>query len=149
MIAARPDEARDTEPVPSNAAIIRSVLDAWAAGDVETIVAAMAEECELFPLRAQLEGTSYSGHDGVRRFYEDLNTDWEDLRLPYDEVREIGDSVVVSPGPVARGRTSGVKLDVPIGQLWELRDSKILTLRAFPEPEDALRAAGAEDEPRR
>ncbi len=135
--------------MPSNAAIIRSVLDAWAAGDVETIVAAMAEECELVPLRAQLEGTSYRGHDGVRRFYEDLNTDWEDLRLPYDEVREIGDSVVVFARLVARGRTSGVNLDVPIGQLWELRDGKILTLRAFSEPEDALRAAGAEDEPRR
>jgi ketosteroid isomerase-like protein len=132
--------------MPSNAAIIRSVLDSWAAGDVETIVAAMAEDCELFPLRAQLEGTSYRGHEGVRRFYEDLNADWENLRLPYDEVREVGDRVVVFARLVARGRTSGVDLDVPIGQLWDLRDGRVVGLRAFTEPEDALRAAGAEHE---
>lgn len=132
--------------MPSNAAIIRSVLDAWAAGDVEAIVAAMAEDCELFPLRAQLEGTSYRGHEGVRSFYEDLNADWENLRLPYDEVREVGDSVVVFARLVARGRTSGVDLDVPIGQLWDLRDGRVVRLRAFTEPEDALRAAGAADE---
>lgn len=131
--------------MPSNAAIIRSVLDAWAAGDIETIVDAMAEDCELFPLRAQLEGTSYRGHEGVRRFYEDLNADWENLRLPYDEVREVGDSVVVFARLVARGRTSGVDLDVPIGQLWELRDGRIQRLRAFSEPEDALRAARVEN----
>ena len=45
---------------------------------------------------------------------------------------------------VARGRTSGVDLDVPIGHLWELRDGEIVRMRTFSDPDEALRAAGAE-----
>jgi hypothetical protein len=42
----------------------------------------------------------------------------------------------------ARGRASGVDLDVPLGVFTRLRRGKIVYTRFFSEPEEALEAAG-------
>lgn len=34
-------------------------------------------EAEWIPITAVLEGNSYHGHDGVRRWIEDMRRDWE------------------------------------------------------------------------
>jgi len=128
--------------VSANADIVRSILAAWDEGDVEAMAALISEDGELVPLRAQLEGTTYRGPDGMRRFWSDLNADWEDLRLPIEDLRERGDSVVAIIRMTARGRASGVNIDVRIGSLWELRDGKVTRLESFSDPEEALRAAG-------
>ena len=125
-----------------NVEIVRSILAAWELGDVDAMALLIAEDGELVPLRAQLEGTSYRGPEGLRRFWADLNADWEDLRLPIGEARALGDRVLVIGRLIARGRTSGVELDVPIGQLWELRDGLVVRMKAFSDPDEALRAAG-------
>ena len=44
----------------------------------------------------------------------------------------------------ARGRASGMDLDVPMGFVWTLRDGKVVRARTFSEQADALRAAGLE-----
>ena len=128
-----------------NAEIVRSILAAWGTGDVEQMVRSIAAEAELLPLRAQLEGTAYRGPGGMRQFWEDLNADWEDLRLPISELRERGDSVVAICRLTARGRASGVDIDVRIGTLWELRDGEVMRLESFSDPADALRGAGLDE----
>lgn len=125
-----------------NAEIVRSILAAWSEGDVEGMVRRIAAEGELRPLRAQLEGTTYRGPAGMRQFWEDLNADWEDLRLPIEELRESGDRVVAICRMTARGRASGVDVDVRFGTLWQLRDGEVTRLESFSDPEEALRAAG-------
>lgn len=127
-----------------NSEIVRSIIAAWAEGDVEYIVARIAEDGELIPLRAQLEGTTYRGREGARRFWEDLHADWEDLELPVEELRDLGDRVLTLGRFTARGRASGVDLDVPIGQIWKLRDGEVVWMKAFSDPAEALRAAGLE-----
>jgi ketosteroid isomerase-like protein len=59
-----------------------------------------------------------------------------------EEFREAGDQVVVLGRLRARGRTSGVDLDVPMGFVWRLRDGKVVYARSFSEQADALRDAG-------
>jgi ketosteroid isomerase-like protein len=128
-----------------NVEIVRSILAAWADGDVERVVAAIAEDGELIPLRAQLEGTSYRGREGVRRFWDDLHADWQDLEVSVDEFRDLGDRVLTLGRFKALGRASGVDLDVPIAQLWELRDGMVVHMHAYSDPADALRAAGLDE----
>jgi ketosteroid isomerase-like protein len=47
-----------------------------------------------------------------------------------------------SGGLVGRGRTSGVPVDTPFGQVYELRDGKVARFRSFLDHGEALRAAG-------
>jgi ketosteroid isomerase-like protein len=131
--------------VSDNVEIVRSILRAWNEGDVEHIVASMADDTELVPLRAQLEGTSYRGREGARAFWDDLHAEWADLDLPIDEIDEIGDLVLVLGRLVARGRASGIDIDVPIGQLWRLRDGEVTWMKAYSDPAEARRDSGLDE----
>ena len=98
-----------------NVEIALAAVDAWNRGDREAFMALWDEEAEFYPLRAQLEGESYRGHDGLERFLDELAEDFEDVRFEIDEARDAGEQVVGIGRFRARGRASGVDLNVPLG----------------------------------
>lgn len=102
---------------------------------------AFDESAEFYPLRAQLEGRAYHGHEGVRRFIAELEEDWDEVRFEVEEIRDLGAQGVGSGRFKARGRASGVELDVPLGWVGEVRDGKVVYARFFSDPADALKAA--------
>jgi hypothetical protein len=58
-------------------------LNAFLRGEIssEAWLARWDQEAEFYPLRAQLEGESYSGHDGLMRFVAELAEDFEEVRF--------------------------------------------------------------------
>jgi ketosteroid isomerase-like protein len=122
--------------------IVRAAFDAWNRGDHEMLLELWDEAAEFYPLRAQLEGRAYHGRDGLRCFIVELAEDWEDVRFKVDEVREAGDRVVGSGRFRARGRVSGVDLDVPLGLIGIVQDGRIVYSRFFSDPAEAFEAAG-------
>jgi ketosteroid isomerase-like protein len=130
--------------VADNVEVVERFTDAFAEREIETALELLDAGVELLPLRAQLEGTSYRGHNGFRDLIRDFDEDWEGLRIIPQEFRAHERFVVVPARLVARGRTSGVDLDVGIGVVFELRDGRIVRLESFPEFDDALRAVGLE-----
>jgi uncharacterized protein len=136
---------RDTgQSMPRNIEVVERLNKAFEEGDIEAALAELDPEVELVPIRAQLEGASYRGHDGYKRSISDFEEDWDDLRIHPEQIRETGDRVVVTGRMAARGKASGVELDIPLGLVYELRDGKVVRLESFPDPDEALRAAGLE-----
>jgi ketosteroid isomerase-like protein len=125
-----------------NAEIALAAVDAWNRGDREAWLALWDEEAEFYPLRAQLEGESYSGHEGLERFLAEMTEDFEEVRFEIEETRDAGEQVVGIGRFRARGRASGVDLNVPLGVFTRMRRGKIVYTRLFSEPADALEAAG-------
>ena len=119
-------------------------LNAFLRGKIssEAWLALWDEEAEFYPLRAQLEGESYSGHDGLMRFVAELAEDFEEVRFEVEEMRDAGEQVVGIGRFRARGRTSGLDLNVPFGAVQRVRRGKIVYTRFFSEPAEALEAAG-------
>jgi ketosteroid isomerase-like protein len=133
-----------------NVEIAREHLDALNAfmrGEIssETWLALWDEEAQFYPLRAQLESGFYLGHDGLLRFVAELAEDFEEVRFEIEETRDAGDQVLGIGRFRARGRASGVDIDVPIGAVQRVRRGKIVYTRLFSEPADALEAAGLSD----
>jgi ketosteroid isomerase-like protein len=128
-----------------NVEIALAAIDAWNRGDREAWLALWDEEAEFVPLRAQLEGESYSGHDGLKRFLAELTQDFEEVRFEINETRDAGEQVVGIGRFRARGRASGVDINVPLGGLTRIRRGKIVYTRFFSEPADALEAAGLQE----
>jgi ketosteroid isomerase-like protein len=93
-------------------------------------------------LRAQLEGGAYRSHDGLRRFIDEMFEEWDGVRFEVDEIRDAGEQMVGFGRMRARGRASGVELDVPLGVLGVVRSERITYARFFSDPADALEAAG-------
>jgi ketosteroid isomerase-like protein len=127
-----------------NVEIIRRLVEALNDRDLDTLVAITDPDLELYPLRAQLEGKAYRGHDGLREMLADFDEDWEFVHLDGAEYRDAKDKVVVLGRLRGRGRASGIDLDVPMGFVWKLREGKAMHARTFSEQSDALRAAGLE-----
>ena len=122
--------------------IALAAVDAWNRGDRKAWMALWDEEAEFYPLRAQLEGESYRGHDGLERFLDEMAEDFEDVRFEIDEARDAGEQVVGIGRFRARGRASGVDLNVPLGVVQRVQGGKIVYIPFFSEPAEALEAAG-------
>jgi ketosteroid isomerase-like protein len=125
-----------------NVEIGLAVIDAWNRGDHEAWLALWDEEAEFYPLRAQLEGRSYRGHDGLERFLAEVTEEWDEARFEIEETRDAREQVVGIGRFRARGRASGVDIDVPLGIFTRVRRGKIVFTRFFSDPADALEAAG-------
>ena len=127
-----------------NVQIVRRLVEAFNDRDLEAMFAVLHPQAELHPLRAQLEGKAYVGHDGLRELLADFDQDWEYVQMDPEDFRGTDDSVVVLGRLRARARASGMDLDVPMGFVWTLRERKVVRGRTFSDPADAMRAAGLE-----
>ena len=124
-----------------NVEIVRRSFVAFNARDVDGLVSQSAEDCEWLPLRAQLEGIVYRGHEGVRRFVRDMDEDWEAFRIDPLEFHEHGERVVVIGHVGALGR-SGVEIDSVAGFVFELHQGRIRHINSHSDPKAALAAVG-------
>jgi ketosteroid isomerase-like protein len=125
-----------------NVEIALAAADTWNRGDHEAFIALWDEEAEFVPLRAQLEGRSYRGHHEIERFMAEMTEQWDEVRFEVEESRDAGEQVVGIGRFRARGRASGVDINVPLGVFTRVRRGKIVYMRFFSEPAEALGAAG-------
>ncbi|HEX2129794.1 MAG TPA: nuclear transport factor 2 family protein [Solirubrobacterales bacterium] len=117
---------------------------AFNARDHERALGLLDPEAELRPMRAQLEGRAYIGHDGYRQLVADVEEDWENLQVVVEDRRAAGEDVTAITRLQGRGRVSGVDLDVPVGWHYVIREGTVVYGRAYSNPDDAVRAAGLE-----
>jgi ketosteroid isomerase-like protein len=77
-------------------------------------------------------------NEAIRRVFDA----WEEVRFEIDRVIDHGDDVVALGHLRNRGRTAGIELASPHGQLWTFRDGKVTSMRWFNSHSEALDAAG-------
>jgi uncharacterized protein len=126
-----------------NVEVVRAAYDAFNARDVDGLLRLSAEDCEWQPLRAQLEGIVYRGHQGVRQFVRDMDQDWEAFRIDPLEFHDRQERVAVIGRVSALGQ-SGVAIDSVAGFVFELQRGRIRTIISHSDPEAALEALGSE-----
>ena len=108
--------------------------------DLPAALAWIDPEVEWIPQRAATEG-AYRGHAGLQRFVEDTRENFEEFE-PHFEYREVVGGRVLAWGTIhARGRGSGVEIEVPCGGLFEVRDGKVTRWEDFGSKERALDVA--------
>jgi ketosteroid isomerase-like protein len=122
---------------------IREGIAALNRGDVEGLAATLDPDVELIPLKAVLDGTVYRGHEGMRRWLQDMDEDWTRFEIQLQETRELGaDRVLVEATMRLRGQ-SGVALDSTAAWLCDMRAGKVARLRFFTDADAALKATEA------
>ena len=124
----------------ANVEIIRRGLDAYNKGDVEAVLETADPDIEFVPLRSLVVGGSYRGHEGIRRFFEDLGDEWEGFSIGNEEFREREGSVLLLGEFAAKGKASGMQVHSPVAWLFELRAGKVVRMRAYSSQDEALQA---------
>jgi ketosteroid isomerase-like protein len=104
-------------------------------------------EVEFFAPTATLahEGRSYRGHEGIKRYFEDVERLWEELKVMPREFREVNGDLLVLGRIYARGAV-GYIADSPVGWVWRMRGDKVIWGHVYTNPDEALKAVGAETE---
>jgi ketosteroid isomerase-like protein len=132
-----------------NVDVVRAAWAAISRPDIPAFLGFLHEDIEVIPFGAAMEGKCYRGHAGVREWYErELDVNWEVFEVHPEEFREVGDRgerVVVFGHWFARGRTSGVELNVPATWIVDLRGGRIVRWQTYTDRDEALEAAGLEE----
>lgn len=90
-----------------------------------------------------LGGDVYRGIEGMRQYFDDVDSTWNGFDVDIDEFHDLGERAVVVIRARGRGKASGVPLDQQIGQVWTWRGDRLHHVDAFEEPAEAFRVAKA------
>jgi ketosteroid isomerase-like protein len=88
----------------------------------------------------EVEGAVYRGHEGMRRFAEEIWSVFPDWHPEVEEAREVGECVVAKVRGAGRGVGSGIDVGMTIWQVIEVRAGKAVWFQGYPTEEEALEA---------
>src|SRR5919198_663585 len=82
----------------------------------------------------------YRGHEGVRAYWRQWLSAWQDLRFEIEAVRDAGDDVVLLVRNQRQwGRHSGIATDFPpYGMVFTFRGGKVVRQCTYPDHKSAL-----------
>jgi ketosteroid isomerase-like protein len=120
--------------------LVRREFDRWNAGEREIDPQAVHHDVVL---HSGMTKATYHGHDGVRRYFAEIDDQFEDWDLSIDEFRDAPEERLLALGTLhLRGRGSGVEFDQPVAWLFTFAGSQVIEVRAIPDRAQALEAAG-------
>jgi len=123
--------------------IVKRTIDAFNRHDVEAYDDLVTSDFEVFPaMIGVVEGGSYRGREGVETYFGEVRDTWEEYRVVADELRDLGDRVLMLGWMQGRGRGSGVEVDAPLATIFDFRDGKMSRSTAYLDHGEALRAVG-------
>ena len=128
-----------------NVEVVRSAWDAWTQGDFDALFKTFDPTVEWTTTNyvGWPEDDVYSGHEGVRRFFEEWRDSWERYEAGADEFLDAGDhQVLVLCWQRGVGRDSHVPVEMEFAQVCTLRGGLILRMDAYSDRPSALEAAG-------
>jgi ketosteroid isomerase-like protein len=131
----------------TNVDIVKQAFAAFEHRDAETLLGLVRSDIVFEPVTARIAagGEPYRGHEGMRRYLEDVARTWQELRPAPETFYEREGGIVAVTGRVyAWG--AGRVIDAPAGWLWRVEGGKLAYGRVFETAAGALAAAGIADE---
>jgi ketosteroid isomerase-like protein len=124
--------------------VVQAFADAITERDVEAALQLCHPEIEFFSLLAQLEARPYRGLAGIRRYFRDIDTTWEEWRVEVERLACAPDGrVVIVMSTHMRGRGSGLPFAQRVANVWEFKDEKLWRAGLYRDPAEALRVMAA------
>jgi ketosteroid isomerase-like protein len=122
--------------------IVRRGIDAFNRRDVEGMVGLAGPDTEVIRV---LESESVRGPGAFRRWLADNFETMSEQRVELQDIRPVGDQVVLLCWMSLTGRASGVALEGPVGMIVAFEDGAVRSLRLFGGHSEALNAVGLEE----
>jgi len=131
---------RTPEPLPGdNAALIRGGYDAFAAGDIPTVLALFDPNITWYSPDTIRFGGTYVGAAAVGEFFSHLPENYRELHVQPDSFIDSGDTVVVLGHHHGRS-IAGTEFNLAFVHVWTFRDGKPVS---FTEHFDTVRMNAA------
>jgi ketosteroid isomerase-like protein len=120
--------------------VLRDQYAATNERDWKRVMSHYADVVELIIPGGTLQSGTFTGKEAVGEWFGDwMRTFDRDLHFELREIIELDDgSILVIAENRARGRASGIAVEMPVFWRYWLRDGKIVRLRGFQSREQAM-----------
>jgi ketosteroid isomerase-like protein len=120
--------------------VVKAVFAAFAERDVEGVLAHAHGDIVFSPLTGDYAGRTepYRGHDGLRQYFHDVATVWEELHIMPVDFRQDGDAILVTGRVSARSPARLVAGST--GWIWRLTGGLVAYIRVYQSAADAMAA---------
>jgi ketosteroid isomerase-like protein len=120
--------------------VVKSTFAAFAARDVEAVLELVQPDVEFSAMTGEHAGRTdpYRGYGGMRQYFRDVATLWEDLRLTPRDFRAVDDLVLVTGRVSAHSGTRTITGST--GWVFRVRDGKVAYGKVYASAEDAIAA---------
>jgi ketosteroid isomerase-like protein len=115
--------------------------------DFEVLAELVDPEVEFRSVISGIEGETYIGIEGLRKWRGDIDATWADYRTEMLDFHPVGDDqAVVVLRVTGKAKASGVPLDVRGSQLWTWRNGRLWRNQSWTDPHKAFEAAGLSED---
>ena len=134
-------EAGPTRPE-ARIELVRSGLEAYNEGDIQAVLALLADDVVTYAPADYLNSGTFYGHQGFLEWIGAWNEAWESFRQDVGKIEAVGEHwVIAEVHQTARGRGSGIEIDQRSAYLWEVHDGKCTFQGLYPDTDRAHAAA--------
>ena len=126
-----------------NVELARQGLAAYNAGDLEAVLDLLSPDVEIYSPPEYLNPGTFHGHAGFLEWLSRWLDAWDSFRVEAYDFRAAGDDVVASAHQYAKGKGSGVEVEMDdVAYLWTFHGGKATRFHIYPGRAEAFEAAG-------
>jgi ketosteroid isomerase-like protein len=131
-----------------NLEVIHEAFERWNRRDIEYWVGHAQPDVEIWSTYAALDqGVGpYLGHIGMREWRAEIDRNFELHEVFADELRDVGDRVLVLGSVRFLGKSSGSEMRHPFGWVCEMRDGLLARMFFYSSHAEAIEAVGLDSE---
>jgi ketosteroid isomerase-like protein len=124
-----------------NVQLVKRMYDCLHRGDVEAALA-LTDPDVVIDASHRVDGRVGHGREELVGLVSEWLTTWEDWTQEIEEIRDLGDRVLVIETQRGRGRGSGAEWSGRFGMLYEVHAGRMVRWTIYDDVSAALQAAG-------
>ncbi|HEY2768039.1 MAG TPA: nuclear transport factor 2 family protein [Solirubrobacteraceae bacterium] len=131
----------------SREGIVARLFEAFSRRDLETTLTLVHPEIVFQPVTAEVTqaGEPYRGHDGLRRYLEDVEAHWDELSVHPAQIRAAGRAVVVL-GLVSGSGPAGSFQNAPTTWVVKFKNDLVFHAQIFSDTRNVAHALVGEQD---
>ena len=124
-----------------NVEIVSRMYEAFGRGDAVAALSYVDSAVVTDP-RHRVDGRVGQGHDDLAAILAEWLDTWDEWRQEIEEIRDLGDRVLVIDTQRGRGKGSGIEWEGRFAMLYEVQHGKITRWTIYDDLSEAFEAAG-------
>ena len=121
-------------------AVLTRAYEALNSGNTAAALDALDEQAEWHEHSSLPEAGSYRGRAAIGAFLGSFLESWEEFRQETEECVDAGDRVAIMLHSFARGKGSGIAVEMRYAHVWTMRDGKGVRVDTYESADEALGA---------
>lgn len=129
-----------------NVEIVRRMCEAFARGDANAAAAVLDPDVrwDVSTHYPWPDAEVFRGREGVIDFFRRFLGAWDEYEADFEDFLDCGEHVVVTLTERGKGKGSGIEVTRRFGQVWTVREGRVVAFTAYLDRDAALAAVGAD-----